>query len=244
MEIAGKVALVTGGGVRVGRAIALALAERGADVAITYHTSAAGAAATAEAIAAHGRRSLAVACDQRDADRVAAAVAQIERELGPIDILVNNAAIFRRTPFPDLSEADWDDHLDTNLKGPFLFARAVAPGMRARGFGKIVQIADVCAFRPWSAYIPYCVSKAGIVALTQSLARALAPEVQVNAIAPGTVLWPEAVEETARARLLQRIPLGRVGDPDDVARTVLFLIEAGDYITGAVIPVDGGRLLD
>ncbi|MBI3911125.1 MAG: SDR family oxidoreductase, partial [Armatimonadetes bacterium] len=190
-----------------------------------------------------GRRALAVACDQRDAGEVAAAVAEVERHLGDVDVLVNNAAIFRRTPFPDLTEDDWDDHLATNLKGPFLFARAVAAGMRSRGRGKIVNLADVAAFRPWPDYLPYSVAKAGLIALTQGLARALAPEVQVNAVAPGAVLWPPDYPEEAKRQFLARVPLGHAGDPADVARVVRFLIEGSDYVTGAVIPVDGGRLL-
>ena len=130
-----------------------------------------------------------------------------------------------------------------NLKGPFLCAQRVGQEMLARGGGKIVNIADVNAYRPWPSYIPYCVSKAGVIALTQGLARALAPTVQVNAVAPGAVLFPEEYTPEQRERTLAPIPMRRQGTPEDVARTVLFLIEGPDYITGATIPVDGGRLL-
>jgi len=243
MELKGKVALVTGGAVRVGRAISLALSEAGASVAVNYHHSEEAAREVVALITARGGNAEAFQADvsvAADVDRMFDGV--LER-FGRLDVLVNNAAIFPRTPFTTVTEAEWDQVLDINLKGSFLCALRAGREMLQRDGGKIVNIADVSAYRPWASYIPYCVSKAGVIALTQGLAKALAPKVQVNAVAPGTVLFPESYSEEQRQRAVQPIPMGREGSPEDVARTVLFLIEGSDFITGAVIPVDGGRLI-
>ncbi|HOM82182.1 MAG: 3-oxoacyl-ACP reductase FabG [Armatimonadetes bacterium] len=243
MELKGKVALVTGGAVRVGRAISLALSEAGASVAVNYHHSEEAAREVVALITARGGNAEAFQADvsvAADVDRMFDGV--LER-FGRLDVLVNNAAIFPRTPFTTVTEAEWDQVLDINLKGSFLCALRAGREMLQRDGGKIVNIADVSAYRPWPSYIPYCVSKAGVIALTQGLAKALAPKVQVNAVAPGTVLFPESYSEEQRQRAVQPIPMGREGSPEDVARTVLFLIEGSDFITGAVIPVDGGRLI-
>lgn len=243
MELAGKVVLVTGAAVRIGRAIAMAAAERGADVVVHYRRSRAEAEALVSEIERLGVRAVALAADLERAGEVRQLVTTALERMGRIDVLVNNAAIFPRAPFLELTEEEWDRTLDTNLKAPFLLAQAVAPQMLARGFGKIINLADVGAFRPWPNYLAYCVSKAGVVTLTQALARALAPAVQVNAIAPGAILFPDDWDEKRRERLLADVPLRRAGGPEDVARTLLYLIEGSDYVTGAVIPVDGGRLL-
>jgi NAD(P)-dependent dehydrogenase (short-subunit alcohol dehydrogenase family) len=240
MDLKGKTALVTGGAIRVGKAIALALAGRGADVAITYRSSSAEAAATVQALQSSGVRAHAVRCDQRDPYQVESAVLDVEQELGPPDVLVNSAAIFNRTPFEDATQEDWDSHLEINLRGPWLFAKAVGPSMKARGAGVIVNLVDAAMERPYVNYLPYAVSKAGLASLTRGLARALAPEVRVNAVAPGTVLWPEDYTDEQKEPVVLRTPLQRIGTPEDVARTVLFLIEGSDFITGAVVPVDGG----
>ncbi|HOQ29567.1 MAG TPA: glucose 1-dehydrogenase [Armatimonadota bacterium] len=243
MELKGKVALVTGGAVRVGRAISLALSEAGASVAVNYHHSEEAAREVVALITARGGNAEAFQADvsvAADVDRMFDGV--LER-FGRLDVLVNNAAIFPRTPFTTVTEAEWGQVLDINLKGSFLCALRAGREMLQRDGGKIVNIADVSAYRPWPSYIPYCVSKAGVIALTQGLAKALAPKVQVNAVAPGTVLFPESYSEEQRQRAVQPIPMGREGSPEDVARTVLFLIEGSDFITGAVIPVDGGRLI-
>jgi len=243
MDLDGKVALVTGGAIRVGRAISVALAERGATVAVNYHRSDEAAREVVAHIGAQGGRAAGFQADVSDAAAVDRMVDEILSRFGRLDVLVNNAAIFPRTPLDTVTEEEWDRTIGINLKGPFLCARRVGREMLARGGGKIVNIADVAAFRPWASYIPYCVSKAGVVALTQGLAKALAPTVQVNAVAPGPVLFPVSHSEEQRRRAIQPIPMGREGTPEDVARTVLFLIEGPDFITGAVIPVDGGRLI-
>ncbi|MFQ6131286.1 MAG: SDR family oxidoreductase [Armatimonadota bacterium] len=241
MELGGKVALVTGGARRIGREIARHLGARGCHVAVNYHTSRAEAEELAAEIAGLGLRAVAVEADVSVAAEVAAMVQTVGQALGPVEVLVNNAALFYETPFPDVSEDQWDELLDTNLKGAFLCSREVSRGMLERQSGKIVNLADVSAFRPWPKYIPYCVSKAGLVALTKGLAGALAPHVQVNAVAPGAILWPEGWGEQAKQRAIAATPLRRTGEPEDVARTVMFLLEGSDYITGQVIAVDGGR---
>jgi NAD(P)-dependent dehydrogenase (short-subunit alcohol dehydrogenase family) len=243
MELRGKVVLVTGSAVRVGRAIVQAAASRGADVVVHYRSSAAEAAALAAEITATGVRAVTISADLERAEEARRLITTALAEMGRIDVLVNNAAIFPRTPFLEITEEEWDRTLATNLKAPFLCAQAVAPHMLERGSGKIVNLADIAAFRPWPSYLPYCISKAGIVTLTQTLARALAPAVQVNAVAPGAILFPDDWDTERRERLLAQIPMQRTGSPEDIARTVLFLLEGSDYITGTVIPVDGGRLL-
>lgn len=242
MELAGKVALVTGaGGARLGRAIALAIASRGAAIGVHYRSNERGALELVAEIERSGGRAAIFRADLERPPEIEALVGSVVSTLGGLDVLVSNASVFRRTPFATTTERDWDEALDTNLKAPFLLARAAAPHLGARGPGKIVHVADTSALRPWPEYIPYCVSKAGLIALTQGLARALAPQVLVNAVAPGPVLPPEGASEEEVRRAIARVPLGRVGSPGDVAAAVLFLLEGSDYVTGAVIPVDGGR---
>jgi len=241
MLVKGRVALVTGGAVRVGKAIALALAARGASVAITYRTSSHAADETVCELHAHDIAAMAVCCDQRIPDEVSAAARAVESGLGPVDILVNSAAIFERTTVEEATQEDWDSHLETNLRGPWLFAQAVAPAMKQRGQGAIVNLVDIAAERPFPSYLPYSVSKAGLVALTKGLAVALAPEVRVNGVAPGAVMWPPNYSDEQKHALIQKTPLQRAGCPEDIAATVLFLIEGSDFITGAILPVDGGR---
>jgi NAD(P)-dependent dehydrogenase (short-subunit alcohol dehydrogenase family) len=243
MELQGKVVLITGAAVRVGRAIARAMAGRGANVAVHYHRSRAEAEELVDELRSQGVRAEAFTANLEEGNEIRRLVAEALAAMGRIDVLVNNAAIFPRAPLLETTEELWDRTLDTNLRAPFLCAQAVAPHMLERGSGKILNLADVAAFRPWPNYLAYCVSKAGVVTLTQLLARALAPGVQVNAIAPGAILFPEGWDAEKRERLLAQIPLRRTGDPEDIARTALYLIEGSDYVTGAVIPVDGGRLL-
>ncbi|MDH7571351.1 MAG: SDR family oxidoreductase [Armatimonadota bacterium] len=243
MDLNGRVALVTGGAVRVGRAISLALAERGAVVAVNYCHSESAAHALAEEIQRRGGQAAPFRADLSVTAEIDRLVDAVTAQFGPIDVLVNNAAIFPRTPLESVTEETWDQVMAINLKAPFFCARRVGREMVRRGAGKIVNIADVSACHPWPSYIPYGVSKAGLVALTYGLARALAPAVQVNAVAPGAVLFPESFSEKERRRALALVPLKREGGAEAVARTVLFLIEGPDYITGAVVPVDGGRLL-
>jgi NAD(P)-dependent dehydrogenase (short-subunit alcohol dehydrogenase family) len=237
-ELRGSVALVTGAAVRVGRAIALALADAGADVAVGYGRSAREAALTARELRGRGVRATAIRADLARPAEARRLVGDAVRELGRLDILVNSAAIFVRTPLPTATPAQFDRIMAINLRAPFLCAQAAARAMR-RG-GRIINIADVGAVRAWPGYIPYCASKAGVIALTKGLAAALAPDIQVNAVAPGVVLLPEGFPKDVSRRLAGRVPMKRHGRPEDVAAAVRFFATCPDYITGQVLFVDGG----
>jgi NAD(P)-dependent dehydrogenase (short-subunit alcohol dehydrogenase family) len=238
MEIAGKVALVTGGAHRLGRAFAMALAEAGADVVINYNTSADDAAATCRDVEELGRRALAVQADLSDSDNVRRLLDSVTDAFGRLDILVNSASIFERAPLLEISEADWDRTMTVNLKAPFLLSQAAAPLLRTAR-GAIINIVDLSALQPWPGYAHHAVSKAGLLHLTRVMARALAPDVRVNAIAPGTVLPPEGQppEEGSERRLTSR-----PGTPDDVVAALLYLVRS-DFVTGECMVVDGGRSL-
>jgi pteridine reductase len=237
--LGGRIALVTGGAVRVGRAIALALGDAGCDVAIGYLHSAAAARATVAALRSRGRRAVALRADLRRPAAARALVARTVRAFGRVDILVNNAAIFPRTPLATTTSADFDRVMAVNLRAPFLCAQAAARAMGRRG-GRIINIADVGAVRGWPSYIPYGASKAGLVMLTRGLAVALAPSIQVNAVAPGVVLLPEGFPRARARRLADAIPMRRPGQPRDVAEAVRFFATCPSYITGQVLFVDGG----
>jgi pteridine reductase len=242
MDLHGKVALVTGGAVRVGKAIALALADAGADIAISYNSSADAAAVTAAEIEGKGRRVLPFRADQSQAEEVAALIDATVARLGRLDVLVNSASLWRRTPWAELDEEAWDQLLDINLKGPFLCAKAAAPHLAARGDGVILNIVDLSAGVPFPNLMPHSAAKAGLWNLTQALAMELAPAVRVNAIAPGPVLPPPGYTEKQIAATARRTLLGRWGGPEDVAQAALFLAQA-PYITGVLLPVDGGERL-
>jgi NAD(P)-dependent dehydrogenase (short-subunit alcohol dehydrogenase family) len=242
MDIEGKVALVTGAAKRLGRTIALALAERGAELVLHYHTSEREAHEVLGLVKRLGGKPVAVRADLAVSSEIEAMVESAMRAFGRIDILVNSAAIFYRTPFSALTEKDWDRFLTVNLKAPFLLSRHVGEIMCRQGRGKIINLADIAGSRTWAEFIPYSVSKAGLLALTTGLAKALAPTVQVNAIAPGTVLLPDDTAPDERARAAERIPLRRLGAPADIARAALYLIES-DFVTGEVLTVDGGQRL-
>lgn len=241
--LAGRRALVTGGAVRVGRALSLEVARMGLEVAVHYRSSAGPAEETAAECRALGVRAVAVQADLGTADGCRQAVAAAEEELGGgIDVLVNSAANFLSSTFADTTEDEFDDALAVNLKGPFFCAQAVAPGMTARGFGRIVNMADVAGLEPWPRFTAHSVAKAGVVMLTESLAQALGPEVTVNAIAPGTVLMPDGAGDDAVRRAIEKTVLDRTGSPADVAGALRYLLEA-DYVTGHTLVVDGGRLV-
>jgi pteridine reductase len=238
-DLDGKVALVTGGAVRVGRAIALALAAAGADVAIGYRTSAAAARRTVAEVERRGVRAVALRADLADAAAARRLVVTTASRLGRLDVLVNNAAVFLRTPIESTTPAQFDRILAVNLRGAFFCAQAAVRAMGRRG-GRIINIADVGAVRPWPSYIPYGLSKAGVLMLTRALAAALAPRIQVNAVGPGVVLLPEGFPAETGRRLASRIPMGRHGAPEDVAAAVQFFATCPDYITGQILFVDGG----
>jgi pteridine reductase len=209
------------------------------NVAVHYNRSAAGAKETCAIIDAEGGKAKPFSANLSSPDAPAALVTQVFDQLGSLDVVVNSAAIMQRTPLGEVTAEDWDSMFALNLRAPFLISQAAAPLMSRDG-GAIVNIADLAAFESWPAYIPHSISKAGVVKMTSALARALAPKVRVNAIAPGAVLLPEGWSNEASDHLVATTPLGRLGDPQDVVSAMLYLLKA-DYVTGETIIVDGGR---
>jgi NAD(P)-dependent dehydrogenase (short-subunit alcohol dehydrogenase family) len=242
MNLDGKVALVTGGATRVGRAISLALARCGADVVVNYNSSADEALRTQADIVALGRVALPFKADVSQGGQVQSMVEAAVAQFGRLDVLVNSASIWRRTPWPEVSEADWDLLHGVAAKGPFLCARAAAPHLTVHGEGAIVNIVDLSAFAPFPGYLPHSAAKAALLNMTYALAIEMAPAVRVNAVAPGPVLPPPNFTQEQTAAVAGATLLGRWGTAEDVAQAVVFLAQA-DYITGVVLPVDGGELL-
>jgi pteridine reductase len=244
MNLQGKVALVTGAGKRVGRAIALALAERGAAIAIHYRSSRAEAEeVAAHIVGQHGRAQI-FRAELEHVDEIEQMVARIIEVFGRLDVLVNSASVFYRKPLEELTERDWDLNLNTNLKAPFFLAKFAGAAMRRQGAGKIVNIGDWAGIRPYNNYLPYTVSKSGLIGLTRALAKALAPEVQVNCVALGPVMPPDDYDREEIERLRLATLTKTIGSPEDVARSVLFLCEGTDFTTGSTLMLDGGRLLN
>jgi NAD(P)-dependent dehydrogenase (short-subunit alcohol dehydrogenase family) len=237
----GKVALVTGAAKRIGRSVALRLAAEGADVIVNYRSSKAEADDVVAQITAMGRRSIGVQGNVAKRSDVLALFAAVEKEFGRLDILVNNAGIFFSAQFEQMTEQQWDTILDTNLKSQVLCSQAAAPMLRQSGQGRIINFASLGGLLAWPAYTPYCVSKAGVIMLTRCLARALAPEITVNAIAPGTISFSGDAPEIAED-FIRRAPLRRTGGPEDIEEAVIFLARS-PFMTGQVIVVDGGRTL-
>ena len=244
-DLAGKVALVTGANTGIGQAIAVALAEAGADVAIAGRSE---PAETLARLAATGRRSLDLRADLTSIAPVEGLVGDVLASFGRIDILVNNAGIIRRADLLDFSEEDWDAVLDTNLKTLFFLSQAAARPMVAQGSGKIVNIASLLSFQGGIRVPSYAAAKSGVAGVTKAMANELAPKgVQVNAIAPGYISTNNTAalqgDETRNRQILERIPAGRWGRPEDIAGTAVFLASpAADYVTGQVLAVDGGWL--
>jgi pteridine reductase len=239
MELRGRVALVTGGGRRLGRALAEALGRAGASIAVHYNGSVSGANDAVASIRASGVDADAFQANLTDASSIAPLIDAVATRFGGLDVLVNSAAVMERTPIGTVTAGQWDSMFALNLRAPFLLSQAAAPLLAARR-GAIVNMADLAAFEGWPAYVPHGISKAGIVQMTRALARALAPDVRVNAIAPGAVLLPDDWDDASGEHLEQTTPLRRLGSPDDVVGAMLYLLGA-DYVTGETIIVDGGR---
>jgi len=242
MELAGRVALVTGAGRRLGRALALGLGRRGMAVAVHYHASAAEAQVTVHALRELGVDAEAFPADLRDATQARALAGQAAARFGRLDVVVNSAGVMVRATVEETTPELWDDVLGLNLRAGFFVVQGALPWLR-QGGGRVINIADVGGMEPWPGYGAHCVSKAGVVMLTKTLARALAPGVTVNAIAPGAILPPEEWDADAREHLARTTPLRRLGGPDDIVAAALYLLEGGDYVTGETIVVDGGRLI-
>ncbi|HET9039396.1 MAG TPA: SDR family oxidoreductase [Gemmatimonadales bacterium] len=242
MRLDGRVALVTGAGRRLGLAMARALAGRGMTLAIHYNSSGSGAAALRDEIVDAGGQAACFAADLRDPVAAAELPRRVAAELGGLDVLVNSAAVMLKRSFEATTPAEYDTALELNLRSVFFVTQGAAPALRAAR-GKVVNMADLSGLQPWPGYAAHSLSKAGVVMLTRVLAVALAPEVTVNAIAPGAVLVPEEYDAEERDRLARTTPLRRLGTPDDATAALLYLLEGGDFVTGEVLAVDGGRHL-
>jgi pteridine reductase len=242
MDLKNKVALVTGAGRRIGRAIALELAARSASIAVHYRNSRAEAEAVVTKVAANGGKAQAFRANLERVAEIERMVAEVLDAFGRIDILVNSASVFARTSLETLTERDWDANLDTNLKAPFFLSKFAGAAMRRQGAGKIINLGDWAGIRPYKDYLPYSVSKSGMIGLTKALAKELAPEVQVNCIALGMVMPPEKYTKDEVDRLVARTLTKKLGTLEDVTRAVIFFCET-DFATGSVLTLEGGRLL-
>lgn len=234
--------LVTGGAKRVGKNIALKLAEKGAKVAISYRTSEKEALETLEELEEISEAK-AVQANLRDISQIEKMLTEINDDFGGIDLLVNNAAVFYRTPLEKVKNEDWEIMLETNLKAPFFCSQTLVKNIWEEETKErvIINIADWSGERPYKDYLPYCISKAGVIALTKGLAKELAPEIRVNAVSPGPVMLPPDLPEQEKREVLENTPLGE-GSPEYISDAVIFLAE-NEFMTGAVIPVEGGRLI-
>jgi pteridine reductase len=242
MEIDGKVAIVTGGAVRLGKALALALAEHGARLVIHYGSSAGPAQATVRQIQAMGSDALTVQADLSQPGQTGSIVEHAAAHFGQVDILVNSAAVFEPGNWDDTTEANWDRHFAINLKSPFFLSQAFAVRVGRERAGHIVNIADWRGVRPGTGHVAYTLTKAALIAMTKSLAQALAPNIQVNAIAPGLILPPPGQDQAYLERWAHKIPAQRVGSPEEIARALIFLLRS-DFVTGELIFVTGGQHL-
>lgn len=238
MKLIGCVALVTGAGHRVGRALAVALGAEGMTVAVHFNSAREGADETVKLIEKAGGRAAAFGSDLSKAGAAATLVGEVAKTFGALDVLINSAAVMKRHSFGTISESEWDETMAINLRAPFFVAQSAVSAM-SNG-GAIINIADLAAYETWPSYIPHSISKAGIVKMTEALARVLAPGIRVNAIAPGAVLLPDDWSDKTGERLSDTTPLRKIGDPQDVVDAMLYLLRA-DYVTGETIVVDGGR---
>lgn len=241
MQLRGKVALVTGGARRVGAAISRALGAKGMDVAVHYSASATEARQVVSELRELGVAAESFAANLREVEGAQALAGRVVSHFGRLDVVVNSAANMIEGPVDGVTPEVWDEVFALNLRAPFFVTQGALPALRASK-GKVVNIADLAGLEPWPKYVAHCTSKAGVVMLTKSLARALAPDITVNAVAPGAVLLPDNWDDAARKHFADTTPLKRLGSAEDVAQAVVYLLEA-DYVTGEVLVVDGGRLL-
>jgi NAD(P)-dependent dehydrogenase (short-subunit alcohol dehydrogenase family) len=242
MELQNSVVVITGAAMRVGREVALYLSERGANIIFSYYLDSEPWQETKTAIETNGGQCLAMQVEVRDEQQVQNLMDAAVEQFGRIDVLINNASVWLKTPFMDIKSSEWDLSMDINLKGPFLCSQAAARHMLAQGRGVIINITDLSAFQVWPGYAHHAASKAGLVALTKSMAAELAPAVRVNAIAPGTVLLPPNASPEKVQWAVDKSLLKKVGTPQDVGMMAAFLIE-NDFATGSVYFIDGGRSL-
>ncbi|HJS99797.1 MAG TPA: SDR family oxidoreductase [Terriglobales bacterium] len=242
-ELKGKAALVTGGARRIGREIAVALADAGANVAVTYLRSGREAQRMVEHFRGRGVRGLALACDVRDENSVRNAVKKVAAEFGGLDLLVNNAAIYETVEFEKITVRQWDEMFATNARGPFLVSQAALKFLRRR-HGRIIHLGSLGGLRPWGTHAHYCASKAALNMLTQVMAKALAPEIAVNCVAPGMIDLGDGRDAAFPRRIASKTPMRRNGSAEEVVRAVMFFATAPQFITGQVLAVDGGLGLE
>lgn len=233
-----RVALVTGAGHRLGRAFAVALGKRGYDVAVHFNAAAEPAAETVKAIESAGGKAQTFSCDLTAADGPGSLVANVFGQMKRLDVVINSAAVMLRTPVDEITVDVWDKIFALNLRAPFFIAQAAARVMPDGGV--IINISDLAAFETWPAYVPHAISKAGVVKMTESLARVFGPRLRVNAIAPGAILLPEEWDAEQATKFASTTPLRRLGSPEDAVAAMLYLLDA-EYVTGETIVVDGGR---
>jgi pteridine reductase len=244
MKIQNKIVLVTGGAIRVGRAITIELVKNGAFVFCHYNRSRVEAYSLQKEVEPLEENLHLIQTDLSKLNNSIDLINEVIRIKGRIDILINNAAIFIKTPLGSITESEWDKLFSINLKSPFFIAQKVGLIMKKQGSGKIINIGDTCGLNPWPGYLPYSLTKGGIISMTKGLAKALSPEVHVNCINPGPILVPEDYDENAIKKATDKTLLKRIGSANDIVQTVKYLIEGTDYITGSIINVDGGRNLN
>ncbi len=237
-----KVALVTGAGARIGQRIALRLAESGMAIAAHYHASLSGAAGVVRDVRSGGGIAESYRADLSAPEGASMLARAVRADFGRIDLLVNSASLWEKTPLADLTEEQFDRLMTVNLRSPFFLSLAIGRWMKEQGEGMIVNLLDWSVDRPYPNFVPYGMTKAALAAATRGLARALAPEVRVNAVSPGAVLLPEGIEPAEAEEIRAAIPMKRIGSPDDVAEAILYLFRA-PYVTGTILTVDGGRSL-
>ncbi len=242
MDLQNKTVLITGAAKRIGKEIARHFAKKGAHVLIHYRNSRKEAEELAQELKLLKIKTHLYQADLTRQNDIQKMVTQILKENEGVDILVNNASIFYPTPFGKITEKDWDQFFAANLKAPFFLSQALAPSMKKKGRGHIINIADWSGLRPYTGYLPYCTSKGALITLTQGLAKTLAPEIRVNAVCPGPILPPPDFTEDEKEKVAQNTLLGRWGNPEDIAKMVVFLAEQ-EFITGSYHLVDGGESL-
>jgi len=244
MEIKNKIILITGGAVRLGRAITLEMVKLGAEVFCHYNSSEKEANKLREETESYEGNIHLIKSDFSQEKQAEKIISEIFAKTNQIDILINNAAIFFKTPLGKIKENDWDKLFSINLKTPFFISQKVGLIMKEKGFGKIINIGDTSGLNPWPGYLTYSLTKSGIISMTKGLAKALAPEVLVNCINPGPVLIPEYYEKNDIKKAVDKTLVKKSGSANDVVQTVKYLIEGTDYITGSIINVDGGRSIN
>jgi pteridine reductase len=234
--------MITGAAKRLGRGMALHLASCGANLIIHYHHSETEARELQKKIRLKFKTKVSLLQgDLKNFSELQRVAKESWKVFGKIDVLINNASTFYPTPVGKVSRAQWEDLFNVNARAPFFLSEAIGLKMKKRGRGKIINIADWAALRPDTRYVPYCASKAALIAISQGMAKSLAPEVQINTILPGPVMWPEGLDDKVKASVLSKTPLKKIGKPEDIAMAAQYLIEGGDFMTGSLLHVDGGR---